>query len=193
MPLSAPAARKLMHTRTIQCCGYRREDGLWDIEAHMQDIKSFSFPNQDRGGEIKAGEPLHGMWLRVTLDMDFVIHAIEACTDWSPFNVCPEIVANYKRLIGLRIGPGWNRKLKTLVGRTEGCTHLTELLGPIATTAFQTMHPNRKGERKPKPGDPEKPRILNSCHALSADGDVVRQHWPAFYTGPDKDKKVVSE
>ena len=100
--------------------------------------------------------------------------------------MCPEIIENYNRLIGLRIGPGWNRKLKTLVGRIEGCTHLTELLGPIATTAFQTMLPHRRGQKKPKPGDPERPRILNSCHALDTMGKVVRQHWPKFYTGPDK-------
>jgi hypothetical protein len=186
MPLPEPAPRKLMHTRRIECRGYQREDGLWDIEAEMLDTKTFSFPNKDRGGEIKAGEALHGMGLRLTLDRDFLIHEAEASTDWSPFNVCPEITANYKRLIGLRIKPGWNRALKKLLGGAEGCTHLTELLGPLATTAFQTLYPHRRGEKKPKAGDPERPRILNSCHALSTDGEVVREHWPTFYTGADR-------
>lgn len=183
MPLPEPAPRKLMHTRTIECHGYQRQDGLWDIEARMIDTKSFSFANKDRGGEIKAGEALHDMWLRLTLDREFYIRDIAASTDRAPFKVCPEITENYKRLIGLRIKPGWNRQLKALIGNIEGCTHLTELLGPLATTAFQTLYPHRRGEKKPKPGDTERPRILNSCHALATDGPVVQEHWPKFYTG----------
>jgi hypothetical protein len=187
MPLSRPpVTRKLLHTRTVQCWGYEREDDLWDIEGQMTDIKTYSFPNQDRDGEIKAGEPLHGMWLRLTLDLDFLIHAAEASTDWSPFNLCPEIASRYRLLIGLRIGPGWNRRIKELFRGVDGCTHLTDLLGPMATTALQTMHPKRRGEKQPKPGDREQPRILNSCHALASNSVVVKQHWPQFYTGPDK-------
>jgi hypothetical protein len=31
MPLSDPAPRQLAHTRAIECKGYERADGLWDI------------------------------------------------------------------------------------------------------------------------------------------------------------------
>lgn len=192
MPLSKPKAhRKLLHTRTVKCYGYERDDDLWDIEGHMTDIKTYSFPNQDRGGEIRAGEPLHGMWMRLTLDGELRIHDAEASTDWSPFNLCPAIVGRYKQLIGLQIRPGWNLKIRQLFNGINGCTHLTELLGPMATTALQTIHPKRKKERQPKPGDQEQPRIIDSCHALSSAGEVVRQHWPQFYKG--KDKRAVNE
>jgi hypothetical protein len=187
MPFSPPkASRKLLHNRTIQCCGYERDDGLWDIEGHMTDVKTYSFPNQDRGGEIRAGEPLHAMWIRLTLDKDFIIHAAEAGTDWSPFHLCPEITGRYKKLIGLHIGAGWNRKIKELFAGVNGCTHLTELLGPIATTALQTIHPKRRGEKPPKAGDQERPRIINSCYALDSNGEVVQKHWPIYYTGKNK-------
>ncbi|NCX72859.1 MAG: DUF2889 domain-containing protein, partial [Betaproteobacteria bacterium] len=36
---SKPAARKLMHRRFIESQGFRRDDGLWDIEATLTDIK----------------------------------------------------------------------------------------------------------------------------------------------------------
>ncbi len=187
MPLSRPPrSRKLLHARTVQCYGYQREDGLWDIEGHMTDVKTYSFPNQDRGGEVKAGEALHEMWIRLTLDSDLRVHDAEACTDGSPFNVCPEIAGRYKQLIGLHIKPGWNLKIKQLFHGVEGCTHLTELLGPVATTAFQTIHPRRRGEKKPMAGDDEQPRLLNSCHAMRSDSVVIKERWPKFYTGPDK-------
>ena len=47
MPLPKAAARKLMHTRTIDCRGYEREDGLWDIEGRLSDIKSYTWKNRD--------------------------------------------------------------------------------------------------------------------------------------------------
>lgn len=187
MPLARPAvSRRLLHTRTVICYGYQREDDLWDIEGHMTDIKTYSFPNQDRGGEVRAGEPLHAMSIRLTLDGDLHIHAVNACTDDAPFNLCPAISERYQQLVGLQIKPGWNLKIRQLFNGVAGCTHLTELLLPIATTAYQTIHPRRRGEKKPKSGDSEHPRLVNSCHALRSDGEVIRQHWPQFYTGPDK-------
>jgi hypothetical protein len=40
MPLSHPVSRKLLHTRAIECHGYERDDGFWDIEAHLVDTKT---------------------------------------------------------------------------------------------------------------------------------------------------------
>ena len=58
MALSRPARREHIHSRDIRCRGFRREDGLWDIEATLEDTKTYSFANRDRGG-IAAGEPIH--------------------------------------------------------------------------------------------------------------------------------------
>ena len=49
MPLTPPAARETLHTRRIEINGYRRADGLFDIEAHLTDRKSFGQTNYDRG------------------------------------------------------------------------------------------------------------------------------------------------
>ena len=65
MPLSKPSKRKLLHTRKVTCEGYLRDDGLMDIEGHLVDTKSYDFPNNDRGGHIPAGEPLHGISARI--------------------------------------------------------------------------------------------------------------------------------
>src|SRR5215472_14521039 len=136
MPLSDPALRERLHTRQVECRGYLRDDGLWDIEGHMTDRKTYAFDNDERGN-IAAGVPVHDMWVRVTLDDAMVITAIEAVTDASPFRMCPEITPNFQRLVGLSIRPGFLPKVKQLVGGAQGCTHIVELMGPIATTAFQ--------------------------------------------------------
>ncbi|MCH8002127.1 MAG: DUF2889 domain-containing protein, partial [Proteobacteria bacterium] len=67
MPLPPPVERDHLHTRTMEFRGYRRADGLWDIDARLTDVKTYDFPNEFRG-VIEADEPLHDMWLRVTID-----------------------------------------------------------------------------------------------------------------------------
>ena len=189
MPLPAPAApRKHLHTRNVECRGYLRDDGLWDIEGRIVDTKTYSFPNRHRG-EVRAGEPVHDMWLRLTIDDSMRIREVEAVTDHGPFRTCAAITAHFKRLEGLTIGPGFRRAVRDRVGGLQGCTHLAELIGPVATTAFQTMtarrHDGKQQEAKADSQQRERPTFLDTCHALASDGPVVKELWPAHYTGGD--------
>src|SRR6185436_21101796 len=111
MPLSEPVPRKLMHTRAIECKGYEREDGLWDIEAHLADTKTF--PHTRRSGDSvrQPGEPVHDMWIRFTIDLDLKIHDVEARTDEGPYPICGDIAPNFKGLIGITIGAGWRKRI----------------------------------------------------------------------------------
>ena len=181
MPLSPPDKREPIHHRRIDCRGYRRKDGLWDIEGHLTDVKSYPFPNKFRG-EIQPGDPLHDMWLRLTLDDELTVIAVEAATEAGPFAVCPAITPAFKSLEGLKIGPGWRRAVSKLLGGVQGCTHLVELLGPLATTAYQTIH-TWNAQRSPRIENDRMPSHLNSCHALARDGEVVKEHYPRWYTG----------
>ena len=181
MALSKPAPRKLLHTRTIQCNGYEREDGLFDIEGHMTDVKAYSFGNNRFRGQVSAGEPIHDMWIRITIDDELTIHDAEAITATGPYERCPQINDNYRRLIGLRIGAGWRREIKKRLGGIQGCTHLTELIGPLATTAFQTTVSKRRQKLEQQVEQNKRPMLLESCHAYARDSEVVKTYWPQFY------------
>lgn len=178
MPLSAPAEREHIHTRTIECRGYRRSDGLWDIEGHLVDAKTYGFDNQDRG-RVEAGEPVHEMWLRLTIDDAMEVHEAEAVTDYGPYTICGDIAPDFAKLKGLKIGPGWRRGVQAAVGGTKGCTHLAELLGPIATTAFQTLWPliARRGHRP----EGQRPAMIGTCHAYAEGSAISRRLWPDYY------------
>jgi len=180
-PLSAPVERKHLHTRRYEFQGYQRTDGLWDIEGHMTDTKTYSFPNAWRG-EIKAGEPIHDMWIHLTLDDELVVQDIEAKTAGSPFQICSAITPAYAAMKGLKVGKGWNKRIKELFAGTRGCTHHTEMLGAMATVAFQTISAARKKWREPD-GVTTRPSLLDSCHAFASDGEIVKKNWPEFYTG----------
>jgi len=182
MPLPPPAPRKPMHNRAIECRGYEREDGLWDIEGHLVDTKTYATTARDTGQSRQPGEAVHNMWLRLTIDLDMKIHDAEAATDAGPYVHCGAITPNFKALKGVTIGAGWRRKTLELLGGINGCTHLVELLGPLGTTAFQATGRAREQHNAGKPVT-RKPYQLNACHMYKDDGPAVKERWPQFYTG----------
>jgi len=198
MPLSPPADRHLTHLRDIALRGYERADGLFDIEAHIRDTKTIGLVNPDRGGWIAPGEPLHDMWLRITLDEEMTIVACEAVTEHGPFTTCPGGAQNFGRLVGLTIKAGFLREANARVGGTLGCTHLRELLQQVGTTAFQTMWPVRmrraeerrrqlagQGLTEAEIARDGSPTLLNTCHAYADTGETVKRRWPHLYRGPE--------
>ena len=44
MRLPEPAERHLVHNRKINCKGFVRADGFFDIEAELKDSKTYDFP-----------------------------------------------------------------------------------------------------------------------------------------------------
>ena len=177
--LSAAAPRKLLHHRSVQCYGYKREDGLFDIEGHLVDVKTYPIDDLDRG-PINPGEPVHEMWLRLTVDLDLKIVVAEAKTVWGPYSMCGDITPNFKRLEGLSIRSGFSSRVRESLGGTQGCTHLVELLGPIATTAFQTIYPDR-ARRDRAAGIRKRPALIDSCHAWGAGSEMVARRYPEYH------------
>lgn len=182
MGLPESVSREKKHQRKIDCEGYLRSDGLWDIDVHMVDTRTYdcTYDEFHRDGVIRAGEPVHDMWLRFTIDLDFLIHDVHAASEQTPFSICPRAAGAMREIIGLRIGYGWMKQVRERIGTDKSCTHLMDLLGPLAATAYQTLHAALE-ERDARRKDREKPPILDTCIALSSSGDVVRNLWPEFY------------
>lgn len=170
-------SRRLSHRRDIQCVGYLRSDGLWDIEATLTDIKGISLSTPDRL-EIPVGEALHEMTLCLTIDNSHEVRAVAVSMPRTPYAACSTIEPAYQQLVGVRIANGWGQKVKTLFSGVAGCTHLGALLGVIATVAYQTLTDELHREE----GNPQAPEafkgMINTCHSLDEGGDVVKKLWP---------------
>ncbi len=170
MPLPKAQRRKHQHKRVINSDAFLRDDGLWDIEASMADIKSETTESEARD-YVPAGEPFHDIKIRVTVDSTLKVLEVHASIDASPFDVCPNTTDLYKELAGTYIRPGWRAKVKELTDKAKGCTHINELLPVIATTAFQALWPN-SDEATKKQGYKV---MLDSCYAWSKDGELVNK------------------
>lgn len=173
LPLSP---RTPVHMRRITCEGFSREDGLFEIEGLLIDTKPV--PLQLVTGPVPAGTPIHQMRVVMVIDRERTILQVRASTEHSPYPVCGEIAPAYAQLVGLRIEPGFTREVKRLFRGVRGCSHMTELLPPMASTAFQMLWADGSFEGADPPGSERRTSPLGGCHALKLDGVIVRTYFP---------------
>jgi hypothetical protein len=182
MPLSPPVPRTLRHTRAIQFEAYQRDDGLWDLDARITDVKTFDITLAS--GKRLGGLPIHDLNLRVTIDRDMLIVDAEASSDAVPYpGFCDVIGPAYKRLIGLSLMQHFRLHVKDRLSGVLGCTHLSELAQVLPTAAVQAF---ANDIIKTRDGDdidndsPHKPFQLDRCHALRTDGPAVATYYPRW-------------
>ncbi|MBK8064807.1 MAG: DUF2889 domain-containing protein [Betaproteobacteria bacterium] len=181
MPLPvSDVERELTHTRRVRFEGYKRADGLWDIEGHLTDVKNHDYDL--KSGVRRAGQPVHDMWIRLTIDTHMNIVDAVAASDAVPYpEGCETIAPAYRQLVGLNLKQGFRSQARELVGKTRGCTHLTEMLGYFPTAAIQAF----AGERREERPDGRKPFQIDQCHALESSSATVRRWYPKWYRKPD--------
>jgi len=172
--LSPAVPREAVHKRQINCNGFVRADGLYDIEAELTDHKTYDFPSDFRG-TVTPDLAVHHMVLRITIDRDRVIQHAEAITITGPYAICPTANAVFDNLVGLQIGPGWRRNVQAAIGGRHGCTHITELLGPVATIAYQTLYgeearqKRQSGTLSDQDKQASRSQLANSCVGYADD------------------------
>ncbi len=186
MPLPQPVARRHIHSRTVQCEGYLREDGLWEVEAALLDVKPFAHDDFERGRR-QPGDPVHKMSIRLAVDDHLVIVEASAAMDDVPYATCNDVPPRVAALVGLKLGGGWRAAVRARLDKRAACTHLTELIGPAITTLFQsmsyrdmeTLSADRKNTRA------QKPYFVDGCWSWRADGPTLRKYFPQFVEGAE--------
>jgi hypothetical protein len=185
MPLSPPVPRALRHTRAIQVDAFARADGLWDIDAHITDIKQIDVTLAS--GPRPAHLPLHDLWLRLTIDRQFRIIDAEAASDAVPYaGYCDKVGPAYKSLIGLNLMKSFRLGVKERLSGVLGCTHLTELAQILPTAALQAYANDVLDTRDGTADDPrpDRPFQIDRCYALRADGPAVAVYYPRWAGKP---------
>jgi len=182
MPLPvSEISRELAHTRRLRFEGYKRADGLWDIEGHLYDVKSHDYALKT--GVRRAGQAIHEMWVRITIDRRMNVLEAEAVSDAVPYpSGCHQAPLAYAKLVGLNLRQGFRKKVHELLGGVQGCTHITEMLAALPTAAIQTFAGEMREERPPG----RKPFQLDHCHAMDTRGETVRRWYPEWYAAKEK-------
>ncbi len=185
MPLPPSAPRDELHLRRIELQGFERVDGLFDIEARLIDTKPYELSVGDTH-VVPPGEHIHDMSIRLVIDENFNVLEVFACTDASPYGICREAANALQSIKGLSVSRGWSRAIRERFEGRKGCTHLTEMLKPLATVAFQSLLKVRRA-RPPAVDENGRPIKINSCFAYASDREVVQVQWPQYFDGtPEK-------
>jgi hypothetical protein len=175
VPLPTPSARREVHHRSIDMHAFARDDGLFDVEARLIDRKPFDYVRPSSPQPVPAGQPLHDLWVRLTLDGNFVVRAIEASSDVTPWALCREAEATLQVLVGEPVARGWSANVKERLRGAAGCTHLMEMLVTLGTTALQGIRgadPNRRLTAEGK---------IDTCYAYARQRSVVKVLWPEHH------------
>jgi len=183
VPLPESIEREELHTRQIIMRSYRRKDGLYDIEARVLDTKAQPFSPPLIQTPIAPGAFIHDLSIRLVIDEWLVIHDAIASSDSTPFAVCKQAPPTLAVLKGEKIGGGWNKLIREKFKGAKGCTHLMEMLSPMATTAMQTLYPYIQ-HRPVRTDENGRPLKIDSCYAYASNRDVVQRIWPMHYDGP---------
>ena len=179
MPLPNPSAgRQRVHLRQISLEGWERDDTYWDIEARLTDTKDHDYPLAS--GLRRKGEPVHDMWVRVTIDQQMNVLEAAASSDGVPYpGGCDTIAPAYEKLVGLNLMKGFRRATLDLFDTVRGCSHLTELVNLLPTAAIQTFASRMRDTDGHNPG--QKPFQLDQCHALETTSETVRRYYPRWF------------
>lgn len=169
--------RRHVHTRTIRIDAYARDDGLWDLEAELTDVKSRDFKLAT--GLRSAGDPVHDMLLTLTIDTAANVVAASAAWRAMPYpGRCDDDVPDYSKLVGLNLLADFRKQVLARFAGVRGCTHVTELANVLPTAAVQAF----AGEVfKPHDAHDRKPWQLDRCHALKSDGPAVAEFYPHWH------------
>jgi hypothetical protein len=175
----ADVTRDELHFRRIDMRGFRRSDGLFEVEGRVVDRKPHDH-EPILGQPVPAGAHMHDMGVRLVFDDDMVVHDVQTFTDAAPYEACSAGGLALQELKGLRMTSGWSREVRSRLAGARSCTHLMELLIPLATVAFQSLSAPRQ-VRADHLDATSQPTKIDSCYAYAAEGELVRRRWPTFH------------
>ena len=176
--------REEIHHRRIDMRGFRRSDGLFEVQAHLTDRKTHDFVKPADGRTVPARAAVHDMSVALVFDKDMIVREVQTSMDAFPYRTCPGGGDSLQSLIGLRIGAGWNTEVRKRLPSADTCSHLKELLSPMASAAYQTMTSVLSGllDERDSTGRPVK---IGQCHAYGPTRDLVKTLWPEFHRTND--------
>ena len=168
--------KELIHTRNISVRCYETGEEAILVEGSLADERLFPFflysANEARGPGV-----VHHMIIRLRLSLpELKILDADAEMPVVPVFECREIAESVRRLIGLRIRPGFTNEVRRLLAKTAGCLHLTHLILAMSSAAVQglwTYYSRKKTGGPVRMPEMDGSMIVDSCWLWRGDGPLA--------------------
>lgn len=110
----------------------------YGLEAYIIHVKSNDLTLAR--GNLPAWQPLHSLWLSLTLDQQHIIVEVVVDSEATPYpGHCNTNAPAYNQLVGLNILKIFRVALKARINGALGCTHLTESAQILPTVALRAF------------------------------------------------------
>jgi len=174
------AELKELHHRNIDFRGYMRSDGYFQVRARLADERPVGSLQPESSPSTNETEKIHALGVDIIFDAQMIVRAVRTWSATYPYKECPSGGNALQAIIGLRIGAGWSSEVRKRLPGAGVCTHLKEILIPMASAAYQTMTFQRL--RQPDVlNESGRPIKIDSCYAYRASGELVQKRWPQFH------------
>jgi len=166
-------SEKPVHIRRTEIMTYDLGEHQVLVEGTLKDTR---IPPSSEESAEDSMVLVHDLVARIWVQgPDLTIVAVEAEMPHVPREMCPEVLPDMQKLVGLKIVTGYTQRIKDLIGDVRGCSHLTHLflsLGPTAVQGYWAAYGRKPGARSLT--NPAVSRVIDTCRVWRRDGPLVR-------------------
>ena len=172
--------KELIHGRNIQVTCFETDENFLIVEGSLQDERFFPCRILSTG-ETRGPGVFHHMTAVMEISLpDLTILSVTAEMPVIPTPMCGQIVDSVQKVVGLQIKHGFTDTVRLLIGYTEGCVHLMNLILAMASAAIQGAgaYYTRMREASLPPGPDtatmDRSVLVNTCWLWREDGPLMQ-------------------
>ena len=171
--------KEKLHSRAIVVNTYDAgEENAILVEGTLQDQR-MQASRAVLGQETAASRVVHDLIVRMTVSLPKLrITRIEAEMPVIPHAACPEIKDCVQKLVGIEIRHGFTDDVRNLIGNTQGCIHLMNLILSMGSAAVQGMWAYFSHKKEVSPTavkDVDGNLLLDTCWVWRKDGPFAKR------------------
>lgn len=166
---------RFIHRRTLSIrCFVDAQNRIMAVGT-LQDDKGIQVISY-AGKTVLPGDPVHRLRVSLVVDSHLVVEDVKVDMLDIPGDICREVAAAYRCLVGVEITKGFSRAVRERLDRSAGCTHVTTLLLQIAPAVMQTFY-----SLSLTPGQPDGARkdlyrkLAGTCRTFRIGGPVLQR------------------
>ena len=167
---------KKIHTRDIKIATFAYDDAHIIVEGELNDNRNI--PNFGRKGDLYPPGNIHHMFIRLLIEIESIrIVQVEIEMPGVPHQECPETIASFAKIEGMRIAPGFTSKVRKIIGGPKGCAHLSGLMMAMASAALQGLwtYLARNHQQGEHINERANEYLIDTCWVWRQDGPYIRR------------------
>ena len=170
---------KRLHSRSMEIVTYECDEDHIIVEGRLKDDRLVE--TYHLSGEKHPPQTVHDMTVQLQIDCrTLAISDVHTEMPGVPADGCDQTAQSLDKLKGMRVSPGFTSKVKSALGGTQGCLHLTTLVLAMAPAIMQGfwVHGSKDPGGRKINRDLIENYLVDTCWVWRRDGDLIKKYFP---------------